>query len=242
MIKSLLLILMLGFAGNLYATEYSNSFLKFQIPDNWQCNLTSTVFICHSFGNLDAKKAVIVFTAKLKGPQDSLADYLQHLSSPLPSADPRQHVTSRIISPPKEYLINGRTWVDAIHSSSELKGYFTRYLGTVTDRLAVMVSLSVRSSDYASIGPTIFKIADSLMLSEKYKSSLGKTSVPSSSVGFNGTLPRETMGTDNGSFFIAPYQGPKHGTSRATKWKALLFLFGVVSAIVAGYFLWTSRK
>jgi hypothetical protein len=240
----LTLNLLVSLAAN--STEYSNSFLKFSMPDGWYCNLEGAEFVCHSQQPNDAKRASIVFVGKLIGPQDSLLRYRQYLSSPLRSADPTQRGPSTIISPPREYPIKGRTWIDALHKGSEVRDYYTRYLGTVAGQLAVMVTLSVRASDYSTYGPLVFKIADSLMLSEKYKNYLNNSASPSSgdplAPGISGPSGAETIGPPEGGFFIDPYKGPNGPSRKASRWKALLFVLGVVSAVVAGYLLWSSRK
>lgn len=46
----------------------------------------------------------------------------------------------------KRSQINGDNWVDSVHENSEVEDFLTRYLATTKNDLAILVSLSMRSS------------------------------------------------------------------------------------------------
>ena len=41
-----------------------------------------------------------------------------------------------------------RTWIDGLHFGSEVPGYYTRYLGTVTAHLGILVTYSIHADNF----------------------------------------------------------------------------------------------
>ncbi|MEZ4871554.1 MAG: hypothetical protein R2827_04760 [Bdellovibrionales bacterium] len=50
----------------------------------------------------------------------------------------------------KKYSLNGKEWVDSLHESSEVEGYYTRYVATVSGGLGILVTFSAHKKHYAA--------------------------------------------------------------------------------------------
>ena len=74
-------------------------------------------------------------------------------------------MTSKPVSE-QAVTIDGREWVDAVQENSEVKGYTTRYLATVTERLAVLVTFSARKELFAEFKKEIQPVVEQLKVNE----------------------------------------------------------------------------
>src|SRR3954463_3066703 len=63
------------------AAKFTNQFIEFGLPPQWQCNLEGAEWVCQSTNESKKKDAIIVLAAKLKGDQDSLDHYLTYLKA-----------------------------------------------------------------------------------------------------------------------------------------------------------------
>lgn len=133
------------------AKLFSNSYVSFELPDGWDCALEQTSWVCqHKTNAVKAKQAVIILTAKEVGPSDNLAAYKTYLNTPkaTPSSS-GQMITSVIRKNADEVVIDNQKWVDAIHQSSEIPNFITRYLATVKEQIAIAVTFSAHGKHYA---------------------------------------------------------------------------------------------
>ena len=69
-------------AGAAHAAKFSNQFVEFELPAQWQCNLEGAEWVCQSLNEQKKRDAIIVLAAKLKGDQDSLDQYTTYLKAP----------------------------------------------------------------------------------------------------------------------------------------------------------------
>ena len=63
--------------------------------------------------------------------------------------------------------IEATQWVDAIHLSSEVKDFYTRYLATVKNGIAILVTYSVSKSKNALYAAELNKMASSIKVLAK---------------------------------------------------------------------------
>lgn len=120
---------------------HRTSFLEFPLPEGWSCDRQGTETVCSPIGQRPVS-AIIIFTVKWRGPDDGWTQYLDHVRQPQrPSFDP-DAALSEVMSA-GETVLDGRRWVDARHRNSEIKGYETRYLATITSNLGVLVTYSI---------------------------------------------------------------------------------------------------
>src|SRR5256885_434905 len=72
---------LLLFPAGAQAARFTNQFIEFELPPQWQCNLEGAEWVCQNTNEAKKKDAIIVLAAKLKGDQDSLDQYLTYLKS-----------------------------------------------------------------------------------------------------------------------------------------------------------------
>jgi hypothetical protein len=85
---------------------------------------------------------MMIMTAKEPGPDDSLAAYTEHLRKIAPANG------GTLVNGPVQVSLQGTLWIDATLLGSEIPNYYTRYMATVKDDLAVLYTFSVHKSRY----------------------------------------------------------------------------------------------
>lgn len=130
------------------AKMFSNQYIQFELPSGWQCSIEGSEWVCQSENADRRKEAIIILAAKIRGPQDSLAEYQAYLKEgktyQLPGGKMQR-------SEPKYTNlkdVNNHQWADALHLASEVPGFYTRYLATVKEDLGVAVTFSVTKDLY----------------------------------------------------------------------------------------------
>lgn len=164
---ALVLTLTLAMMPTAFAEKFSNQFTEFELPPSWACQLEGAEWVCQSMNELKKKEAIIVLAAKLKGDADSIDQYLKYLNSvktftapngkPMKS-NPRKTTTTNL---------NGQIWADSLHLESEIPGFFTRYLATVKDDIAVLITYSVAKEKYQSYVPEFENMVRTLKVFRK---------------------------------------------------------------------------
>lgn len=144
------------------AATFSNQYVSFELPSNWSCKLDGTEWLCVSQLEKQSKEAIIVLTAKEVGPNDTLDAYMNNVKTPRVLQDVSgKPVTSQVLNV-KQRLINNHPWVDGMQLGSEIASYYTRYLGTVKDRLAILVTFSAHKNHYTKYSQDFLKAVESL--------------------------------------------------------------------------------
>lgn len=126
-------------------TYHRTGYFEFALPTNWSCKQEGTETVCRSRGE-DHKDALIIFTAKYRNDQDTLAAYTRHLATGRSWTD--RDGTSYVarVDSNRERTIGNYRWVDAVHYQSEVPYYYTRYLATVTTHIGVLITFTAHQS------------------------------------------------------------------------------------------------
>ena len=101
-------------------------------------------------------------TAKEAGPADSFNFYETYLKQErtVPNAK-GQPMKSKVLHVKKVGLAK-HTWVDGMHLSSEIEDFYTRYLATVKQGLAIIVSFSAHKAYYTKYSSDFLRAIKSL--------------------------------------------------------------------------------
>ncbi len=164
------------FSFGSYSKIFQNKFISVDLPIGWECTLEGTEYICQSTIEERKKEAIFVFAAKMRGKTDSLEYYKAYLKKRKPLKLP---TGERIVSEPKYVKlskINSHDWVDALHLSSEIPGYYTRYLATVKDDLGVAFTASIAQPYYSKYQKLLEKVVLSLKVFRNRGARVGKRS------------------------------------------------------------------
>ncbi|MFS4460849.1 hypothetical protein [Bdellovibrio sp. HCB2-146] len=202
--KSLLVslaVILLSFAAQ--AKVFRNAYISFEMPDTWKCNLEQTEWVCRSEQTKESKEAIIILTAKEVGPTDTFPLYETHLNSPITlTARGGAMSESKVVYKSKTVQINDQNWIDSLHLGSEVPNYFTRYLATIKDRIAILVTFSAHKQYYTKYSQDFFKAVMSLrviaaknLLSTPDRSSLRPGS-ETLGVGIGQAMPQDMLQGD----------------------------------------------
>ncbi len=146
-----------------FAKNFANQFIEFQLPEKWDCQLDGTEWVCQSTDEQKKRDAIIVLAAKIKkAGMDELPVYKAHLEKP----QQYQSLSGESITSEPRYVkeldITGKTWIDSLHLQSEIPDFYTRYLATVESDLGILVTFSVRKDKYEEYAPDIENMVKSL--------------------------------------------------------------------------------
>lgn len=156
-------LVLLAAPGTAFAKTFRNAYVSFELADRWDCTLEQTEWVCRTNpGPTDSREAVIILTAKEVGPSDSLNAYQQHLKTARSIfSRSGQPIQSRILKV-EQRNINQHPWVDGMHEASEIPNYYTRYLATTKDKIAVLVTFSAHKLHYSKYSTDFYKAIESL--------------------------------------------------------------------------------
>lgn len=143
------------------AKIFKNAYISFEINEKWNCNLEQTEWVCRSQDARESKEAIIILTAKEVGPTDKFELYESHLKT----VHPRPGIPAagaKVSQPPQYKKINNQQWVDGIHLGSEMPNYFTRYVATIKDQIAILVTFTAHKDFYAKYSTDFIRSINSL--------------------------------------------------------------------------------
>lgn len=220
------------FSPQAKATLFSNAYVSFELPSNWECKLDGTEWVCISKYAKQSKEAIIILTAKEIGPTDSMTSYTNHLKTPRMLPDKAGKMTPSKVLHVKERLIGGHPWVDGMHMGSEIASYYTRYLASVKDRLAILVTFSAHKDHYTKYSSDFLKSIESIRVT--VSKDILDTKPQAAMRGNN-----ERAGVLTGLPEMEPISMPPEpkGNDLKTKLIALALLIGAI-----GFYLWKRKK
>lgn len=143
------------------AKTFRNAYVSFELGEKWNCTLEHTEWVCRT-SDPGLAEAIIVLTAKEVGPQDALPAYESHLKQPRTVMSKTGASTSSTVYRVEERKIAGHPWIDGMHFASEVPNYYTRYLATTKDKIAVLVTFSAHKLHYTKYSADFFKAIESL--------------------------------------------------------------------------------
>lgn len=229
-----LAVILLSFSA--HAKVFRNAYIAFEMPETWKCNLEQTEWVCRSEQTKESKEAIIILTAKEVGPTDTFPLYETHLNAPIPLAlKGGGTAESKIVYKSKNVSINDQAWLDSLHLGSEVPNYFTRYVATIKDKIAILVTFSAHKQYYTKYSQDFFKAVMSLRVIAS-KNLLAKPDLGPIRPG------SETLGAPIGSAMPADmYQETAEGGKGSNK---TMLLFGalLLAALGALIFIRARKK
>lgn len=225
-----------------FSAKFSNQFVEFELPPQWQCNLEGAEWVCQSLNAAKKRDAIVVLAAKIKGNQDSLDQYLTYLKG---SKSFTNFLNRPMKSDPKYARttnINGQDWVDSLHYESEIPGFYTRYLVTVKQDIGVLVSYSINKAKYQQYLDDFDTMIKTLRV---FRKAGGINTAPQNANLFQNTQIATGAGTETIFPGASHVQGGSDSQENSKKPKqegdsSILLFIGVIA--LAGYFFIKRRK
>ena len=144
------------------AFALNTAYVNFEHPDGWKCELSQGVWICQSTIEPDRKESVVLSIATMRTEWDSLDNYLEYLKKPRPVQDEDGNQLTSKVTYARKRNINGVEWIDSLQYNSELPGFWARYLATVQDKLAILITYIVSDEYYQKLAPQFEKMVSSM--------------------------------------------------------------------------------
>jgi hypothetical protein len=218
--------------SSVQAKTFTNSYVSFELPDRWDCQLDHTEWVCRPVAAQEQQQAIIILTAKEVGPSDSLPAYEAHLKTPRQIASRSGTLLMSEVLTVDSKRIGDQPWVDGFHKSSEVPNYLTRYLATTKDKIAVLVTFSAHQLYYSKYSQDFLRAIGSLrVIAPK---SMGKGSNGSASDGPFGTASNPDLA--GGDLPAEEQPGAGGGGRLGNKTKSVLAL-AIILAALGGYML-----
>jgi hypothetical protein len=221
-----------------HAKLFQNSYVSFELPPRWDCHSEGTEWICRSELKPDAQTAIIILTAKEVGPTDSLAQYETYLKSPKTIPGPGGKPIRSELKGIKTRKINDQDWVDGLHLGSEIQTYYTRYLATVKQNIAVLVTFSAHKKFYTKFSNDFFNAILSLRVNAPSKIGTGLAPIRpgSESLGapIGNAFPSDMITDENGGY------PAEQGSISSMKQK--IFGLGLILLAIGAYFFIKKKK
>lgn len=188
------------------ADTFRNSYISFNLPNQWGCDLHGGEWVCRPNNAGNASDAVIVFTAKIAGPLDNLAIYEQKLNSTrIITNNKGEQISSQIQVRARPIQINGQTWLDGHQFNSEVANYHTRYAATIKGKLAVLATFSAHRRAYPNYATEFYNSLLSLrVLSDGSKYFAGDPEITTLPTFPGGESTKRTLDP-----LVYPDRGPK---------------------------------
>jgi len=213
------------------AKLFRNAYVQFDLPPQWDCQMEGTEWVCSSKNKVDSKESIIILTAKEAGPQDTFSAYELFLKTPKVLKASSGKDTKSVIKSVRQRKINDHPWVDALHLGSEIPGYYTRYLATVKDKLAILVTLSAHQKFYTKYSNDYFKAVESLRVVASKELFSPKDLPPVRGA-------QEAIGGAINPVIPPPEDAPgSGGDSEPSSSDAIFIGLGIILLAVAGYAL-----
>lgn len=224
--------------GTAEAKRFRNAYVSFELPPNWNCKLEGSEWVCENDFSAKTKEAIIILTAKEVGPSDTLPGYLAHMQTPRTLSGRGGTPTKSKIIHVKERMIANQLWIDGLHEGSEVGPYFTRYLATIKDRIAILVTFSAHKQHYTKYSGDFIKAVESLRVVAT-KDTLGDR-------GGNGTgdPSREHIGVPTGGMNPTFDTDGLPAESGSRSFASKVMTWGLIALILAavGGFLYARTK
>jgi len=230
--KYFIFVTALVFSLSAHAKLFQNSYVSFQLPQNWNCQVKGTEWVCNSGDKSQAKQAVIVLTAKVVGPNDNFAYYNQYLKTPkTPKNRDGSLAAPSKVQHLKTVQINNHPWVDGLHLGSLLPNFYSRYLVTIKNKIAVIVVFNAKKDSYTMFSKAFFDAINSLRVTANFTGSAKDLKGANEVLGDNLSLNQDELDADEGAVDMSA-EGRKHKGNNYWMYGVILVLAGAGTFLV----------
>ena len=214
----------------LHAKVLETSYLTTQIPDNWDCQLANKQWVCRIQQKGYDSRVVVSLTGKPTSPEESMDNFLSHLSTPKTITSKTGHsFVSKVVSS-KKVLVNNTEWVESIHFEGEVPNYYTHYMVTINGGITIVLRFSAHEDIFETMKPYF----TSIILNTRLKK-----------LGPIAPLKKTPQGQPlrQASPPTASESGPDLPTAQKPKnFSKLILLSLILIAVVAIFFLYIRKK
>jgi hypothetical protein len=145
--------------------KFVSSTFDFELPEGWGCDEEGGETVC-TIGR-PPHDAIVILARKMRGPMDTLDGYAQHLEELSKTSRAADDPAGGPVREVHRTRIGEHEWVESVQHGSEVAGYLTRYLATVTSHIGVLLTVSVRADQEERHRPDVAVMVGSLVIHER---------------------------------------------------------------------------
>lgn len=147
---------------------YRTSIYDITLPRGWTCDIEGTETVCRPEGP-PPFRAILIAAMKYRNPDmDTLDAYKAHVEKPLTLVLQDGSAMESTVERVGRTVIEGRTWIDATHLNSEVRGYRTRYLASLTAQVAILITLSSHQDSFEDFQPMLEETVRSINIYQRF--------------------------------------------------------------------------
>lgn len=217
------------------------AYVSFDHPDGWRCELSQGVWICQSTLEAERRDSVVLSIATMATEWDSVDNYLDYLKKTRTISDDQGKPIESKVTYARKRDINGVVWVDSLQVNSELPGFWSRYVATVHNKLAILITYVVSETQYQRLAPQFERMVASLRPNSEFDlniaSKQGEMQLP-------GASKLGPLQTDILRDRLKPSAPKAEQEDEETEEGSSVALLGSLLALggVAAWFVWRRRK
>ncbi len=217
------------------AKLFQTNFVKIQLPNNWNCRQEELDWVCQPDNVAERSEVILVVVTKaVNAVDDTWEKYQVVLNTPREMRDPLGKAYKSQIRYVRKREIKTWPWIDSLQLGPEIPGWYTRYVASMKEKIAVLITYSIAESTYAKWSPIMDSVIESTEIHFDPKAFAdAMNSRPGSLLANKGSLkgrlspnfedPNTTKGASSG---IDPAQ----------------IAGGLIVAGAIGYLIWKKRK
>jgi hypothetical protein len=160
--KKFLSVVFLCVLAPVPAWALKTAYVSFDHPEGWRCELSQGVWICQSTAEAERRDSVVLSIATMATEWDTIDNYLEYLKKPRTITDDQGKPLESKVTYARKRDINGITWIDSLQVNSELPGFWSRYVATVHNKLAILITYVVSQEHYQRLAPQFERMVGSL--------------------------------------------------------------------------------
>jgi len=148
-----------------WGKTFRSKFITLDLPPNWDCQEEELDWVCQPENpNLRNEALVVVVTKEAKPSDDNMQKYEEYLKSPKQMRDLVGNTYMTDIKYTKKKLIRNWWWMDSLQMGSEVPGFVSRYVVSIKEQIAAMISYHVAESVFPKWADTLDKMIESTEL------------------------------------------------------------------------------
>ncbi len=148
-----------------FGKSFQTDFLRFNLPEGWSCVKEEIDWVCQPDSLKQRSEALMVVVVKAVNEiDDTLEKYESILKETRELRDLAQKEYTSQVKYVSRKKIKDREWVDSLHLGSEIPGFYTRYLASINQKVAGLVTYSIAESVYPKYAEVLNAMIDSFEL------------------------------------------------------------------------------
>jgi len=222
-------------ASSAQAKTFKTQFLRFELPPNWSCSQEEQAdWVCQSDNLAERSEAIVVVVTK---EADEIDDVLEKYQEVLGAQRDMRDLVGNSYKSEVKYTrkrdIRNHTWIDALHFGSEIPGFYTRYVASIKEKVAGLITYSISETAYPKYAPLLDQMIESAEMffdPKAFEEALKKGSL----------LAKRGKGlvgrTDPKELSSGPVDPAKTGTDMTQ------FICGLIFLAAIGYYIYKKKK